>query len=224
MAERHDDAIGLDGLAVPSTTPVMCFSPPRSCRRMSVDPLLEADFAAERDDLGPHVLDHRDEAEGADVGFRDEEDFLGRASLDEFLQDLAAEMARILDLRIEFAVRERACAAFAELCVGVRVQLALAPEPERVDRSLAYDLAAFEDDRVEAHLGEDQAREQAARAEADDDGAPSCSVARLRAACRRGRASGRSACPWRGVSGPRPVFYLGSQWCRSAGWREGLRA
>ena len=148
------------------------------------DLLLEADLAAQGDDLLAHVLDHRDEAEGADVGFGDEEDFLGRAGLDEFFQNLAAEMARVLDLRIEFAVGECAGAAFAELGVGGGVELGLAPEPERVDRALADDLAAFEDDGVEAHLGEDERCEEAAGAEADDDGAFLAGRSPERAACR----------------------------------------
>jgi hypothetical protein len=86
-------------------------------------------------------------------------------------QDLAAEMAGVLDLGIELAVGERAGPAFAELGVGGRIEDALAPEFEGIDRALADDLAALEDDRVEAHLGEKEPGEEAARTHADDDGA-----------------------------------------------------
>ena len=89
--------------------------------------------------------------------------------LDELGQHLAAEEARVLDLAVELAIGERAGAAFAELDVGFGIEHASAPEAPGVFRSLAHDLAALQQDRGEAHLGEDQGGEQAAWAGADDD-------------------------------------------------------
>ena len=134
-----------------------------------VHPTAEADFAAEVLDGCAHVLDHRHQAEGADVWLADGEDLLGRAGLHEFGQHLASVVLRILDLAVQLAVRKRAGAAFAELHVRLRVEHALAPQAEGVHRAFAHRLAAFEDDRAEAHLRQQQAGEQAAGAGTDDD-------------------------------------------------------
>ncbi len=53
-------------------------------------------------------------------GCADVEDLVGRAGLDELLQHLAAEEARVLDLAVELAVGEGAGAALAELHVATR--------------------------------------------------------------------------------------------------------
>ena len=137
------------------------------------DALLEADFAAERLDLRAHLLDHADEAEGADVRLGDIQDFLGRAGLDELRQHLARQVARITDLAPQLAVRKGARAAFAELHVRLRVEYALAPQPPGVPGSFAHALAALEHDRPQAHLRQHQRREDAARTKADDDRPPS---------------------------------------------------
>ena len=129
----------------------------------------EAVFAAQRDDVLAHLLDHLDQPEGADVRLADIHDFLGRAGLDELGQHLAAVVFRVLDLAIQLAVRKGAGAAFAELDVRLRIEFALAPEAEGVDGAFAHHLAALEDQRAQAHLGQDQRGEQAARAGADDD-------------------------------------------------------
>jgi hypothetical protein len=50
------------------------------------------------------------------------------------------------------------------------IQFALAPQAEGVLGALAHLLAAFQYQRIEAHLGQDQAGEQAARAHADNHG------------------------------------------------------
>ena len=94
----------------------------------------------------------------------------GAPARDELGQDLAAEMAGVLDPAVELAVGEGAGAALAELDVGLGVEHAPAPQPPGVLGAFAHHLAAVEDDRPEAHLREDQADEQAAGAGADDDG------------------------------------------------------
>jgi hypothetical protein len=130
--------------------------------------LLEADLAAQRDDLLADVLHHLHQLEGADVRMRDVEDFGRRAGLHELFHHLAAEKARVLDLAVELAVGERARAAFAELHVRLGVEHALAPQAPGVAGALAHGLAALEHDGLEAHLREHQRREDAAGAEADD--------------------------------------------------------
>src|SRR6185503_4455809 len=76
---------------------------------------------------------------------------------------------RIADLAPELAVGERAGAAFAELHVRFRVEDAAPPQPPGVLRSLADGAAALEDDRAQAHLRQNERREDAARPEADDE-------------------------------------------------------
>ena len=53
------------------------------------DPAAEAHVAAERDDLGAHLLDHRHQAERADVRLGDPGDLVGRAGGDELGDHLA---------------------------------------------------------------------------------------------------------------------------------------
>ena len=133
------------------------------------DLLLEAHLAAQVDDLLAHLLDHAGQAEGADVRLVDVEDFFRRTGLDELFQDLAAMVLRVLDLAVQLAVGEGPGAAFAELHVGFGVEHALAPQAPGVLGALAHFLAAFEHDRLEAHLCQQQAGEDAARAEAHHD-------------------------------------------------------
>jgi hypothetical protein len=112
-------------------------------------------------------FDHLDQAEGADVRLADVDDFLRRAGLDELGQHLAAVVFRVLDLAVQLAVGEGAGAAFAELHVRFRVQLALAPEAPGVDRALAHDLAALDDDGRRPICARISAGQQAAGADAD---------------------------------------------------------
>ena len=51
--------------------------------------LAEADLAAQRLDLGAHLLDHADQPERADVRLADVEDLVRRAGLDELVEHLA---------------------------------------------------------------------------------------------------------------------------------------
>ena len=84
VAERQHDVVGG---AAPRRRRA---STPRTCARTAPpsithvdDALREADLAAQRLDLGAHLLDHADEAEGADVRLADVEDLFRRAGLDE---------------------------------------------------------------------------------------------------------------------------------------------
>eukprot|EP01136_Pigoraptor_vietnamica_P016349 Opistho-1_new@4810 len=132
------------------------------------DLLLEADLAAQRLDVRAHLLDHADQPEGADVRFGDVEDFLRRAGLHELGQHLARQVARVADLAPQLAVREGAGAALAELHIRFGIQHAAAPQPPGVLGALAHRLAAFQHDRAQAHLRQDQRGEDAAGPEADD--------------------------------------------------------
>ena len=133
------------------------------------DAFLEAHFAAQFADLLAHVFDHAGQTERTDVRLADVEDFFRRAGLDELVQDFAAKELRILDLAVQLAVGERARAAFAELHVGFGVEHAFTPQAPGVLGALAHFGAAFEDDRLEAHLRQQQAGEDSARAETDHD-------------------------------------------------------
>ena len=139
-----------------------------SLEQETFDAALESDLAAEAFDLRAQVLDHLDQLERPDVRPVDPEDLLRRAGRHEVGQDLAAEMAGIAHLAVELAVGEGPGAAFAELHVRLRVEDPLAPEAEGVDGALADLLAALENDRAEAHLGESQRGKEAARPGADD--------------------------------------------------------
>jgi hypothetical protein len=126
------------------------------------DLLAEADLAPQRHDVGPHLLHHAHQAEGADVRLADEQDLLGRARLDEFGQHLAGEVARVADLAPELAVAEGAGAAFAELHVRVGIQHAAAPQAPGVLGALAHLLAALQHDGPQPHLRQQQRGEDAA--------------------------------------------------------------
>jgi hypothetical protein len=76
-------------------------------------------------------------------------------------------MTRILDLAVKLAVRKGAGAAFAKLDIGFRVEHAFAPQAPGIFRALAHHLAALQDDGAKAHLRQQQAREDTARARPD---------------------------------------------------------
>ena len=143
-----------------------------------VDPAAEAVFAAEGLDGSAHRLDHGHEAEGADVGVGLGQDLGRRAGLDELGQDLAAEVTGVLDLAVELAVGEGAGPALAELDVGFGIEDAAPPQAPGVFRAFAHHLAAVEDDGAKTHLGQDQAREQAAGPGSDHHRAGSREVLR----------------------------------------------
>ena len=168
VAQGEDDMIGVDGLAIcqrdaaHAALAVGCFNDIEI-----VDTRAEAVFAAQRFDGGTQAFHHRHQPEGADMRLADEQDFLGRAGADEFLQHLAAQMMRVLDAGIQLAVGKGAGAAFAELHIAFRVQHTAPPQAPGVAGAFAHQLAAFQDDRPEAHLREDQRGEQPARAASD---------------------------------------------------------
>src|SRR3989338_2022521 len=130
---------------------------------------LETDFTTQRLDGLAHLLHHAHQTEGADMRMALIQNLFRRTRLDEFLQHLSTQVARVFDLAVQLAVRERARAALAELHVGFRVKHALPPQPEGILGSFTHRLAAFQYQRAETHLREDQPGEQAGGAPA---GAP----------------------------------------------------
>jgi hypothetical protein len=99
-----------------------------TCLDVEIDhPALEANLAAKLSNRFAHVLNHRHQFEGADMRLADIENFRRRTGLDEFLQHFAAVVLRILDLAVQLAIGKSAGAAFAELHIRFRIQLALAP-------------------------------------------------------------------------------------------------
>ena len=99
----------------------------------------------------------------------DVEDFFRRAGLDELVQDFATVEFRVLDLAVELAVGKGPGAALAELHIGLGVEHAFTPQAPGVLGALAHFLAALEDDRLEAHLRQQQAGKNAAGAKTDHD-------------------------------------------------------
>ena len=135
------------------------------------DALLKAHFAAQAHDFFANAFNQLDQLEGADVGVGGVENLWRRAVSHKLGQYLAAQMAGVLDLAVELAVRERARTAFAVLHVGFGRQLALAPQAPGVLGALAHGLAALQHDGLEAHLGQHEACKHAAGAKAHDHGA-----------------------------------------------------
>ncbi|MNS97549.1 hypothetical protein D3C72_1318860 [compost metagenome] len=177
VAHRHDDVVGFQVLAIRQLQAAHLAAVDVDI----VDARFEADLAAQLDDLGAHLLDHADQAEGADMRACLVQDVFRRAGAHELVEHLAAIVLGVLDLAVQLAVRERARAAFAKLHVRLGVEHALAPQAEGVPGALAHFLAALQDDRAEARLRQDQAGQQAARAHADHH------RARMRAARLRAR-------------------------------------
>ena len=93
-----------------------------------VDFLFEANFSTEGDNFGPHVLHHRHQLEGTDMGFADHQDLRRRTGLDKLNQHLTAQMTPVLDLAVELAVREGPRTTLAKLHVGLGLELTLAPK------------------------------------------------------------------------------------------------
>ena len=134
-----------------------------------IDLARKAEFAAECLDARAHVLDHFDQAERADMRLADVEDFLGSACFDELVEYFASVVPGILDLAVQLAIGKGSGTPFAELHIGFRVKGALLPEAPGVPGALAHGLAAFEDQRAQAHLREHQRSQDSARAGTDND-------------------------------------------------------
>ena len=167
VAERQDHMVGINLLARSQRHAANRF-PGRAVFDQDIaDTLLETDLAAQRFDFSAHPADHGDQAESADMRLGDKENFFRGAGLDEFVQHLARQMARIADLAPKLAIRKSACAAFTELHIRFGVQLPLAPQRPGVLGALAHRLATLKHDRPQAHLRQDQGRKNAARAETD---------------------------------------------------------
>ena len=91
----------------------------------------------------------------------------GRARRDKLGEDLAAQVARLLDPAVKLAVGECSGSAFAELRIAFRHQDTAPPQPPGIARAFTNDAAAFQDERAEAHFRQHQCGEQATGAGAD---------------------------------------------------------
>ena len=131
----------------------------------------ESHLTAERNDLFAHFFHHADQSKRADVRLAHVHDLRRRAGFHEFLHHLAAEVARVLDLAVQFTVGKSTCTAFAKLHIRFRIEDAFPPKSPGIPGSLARPLAAFKHDRPKSHLGQHQRRKNTAGTEADDDGA-----------------------------------------------------
>ena len=168
VAERQHHMVGAQLFAAGQRHPAqMAHTSAIDLDQHIIDTTAEADLAAQRFDRRAHAFNHRYQPERADMRLVDVEDFLRRTGGDELGQYLAPMVQLVADLAIQFSVGKRARAAFAELHVGFWIQHVLPPQSERIHRTFAHRLAAFEDDRAKAHLRQHQPGEQAAWAHSD---------------------------------------------------------
>src|SRR6185369_10058381 len=165
VADREDDMIRRQALAA-GENDAADFS---ILKDQVLDPAAQADLSSQGFDLGAQAFHYLHQAEGADVRLVDVEDLGGRSGGDELGEHFASAVPGVFDLAVELAVRKGAGSAFAELDVRFRIEVPFAPEAEGVDGALADLLAALEDDRPEARLGQEKAGEETAGAGADDD-------------------------------------------------------
>ena len=70
----------------------------------SLDLAAEADFTTQSGNCRPHVFDHLDQPEGADVWLANVNNLIRCTGLDELFQYLAAVVLGVLDLAVKFAV------------------------------------------------------------------------------------------------------------------------
>ena len=86
--------------------------------------LFKTNLSSQCQNLFADVFHYLDQFEGADVRVRCKRNIGRRSGLDEFIHDLAAQVARILDLAVKLAVRKGAGAPFTVLHVGFGIQFA----------------------------------------------------------------------------------------------------
>jgi len=105
------------------------------------------------------------------------QDFSGTPGRDKFGEHFAAEVTRLLDATVEFAVGECPRPAFPKLSVAFRNKDAASPKTPGVARALAYDAAAFQNNRTKSHLRQHQSGEQTTWP-ATDNNRPRCEACR----------------------------------------------
>ena len=129
---------------------------------------VEVDLAPQRLDLPADGGDDAPEQVGAHMGLLLPCDLLGGAVLEEHLGHEAAQL--VADAGGELAVRKGACAALAELDVGVLVQLTGGREMLHSLDALFQRRAALQHDGPVALTGQQQRCKKSGRAEAADHG------------------------------------------------------
>ena len=126
----------------------------------------EPQFCARFKQMRAHSPNDRKKPVAADMGFGKIADFFGRAEPQKRFDHVAVIAA--VRLRIEFPVRKRARAAFAELHVGFGVERALSAEFLHVRPALFHPFAAFEQHWTDSVFDEAQRAEQPRRSCARD--------------------------------------------------------
>ena len=124
-----------------------------------VDAGLEADLAAERDDLLTQISHDVDENIRADVGLGQVADFRGRARFDQLGEDFGAAVGFVFNLRGELAVGKCPRAPLAKQGVGFGVERASLPEGSDVLRPRLGVFSAFEQQGRQARFRQNQACE-----------------------------------------------------------------
>ena len=161
VARRQDQMVAGDGRAVGQ--PHARQAPLGSVPQQQLDHVLtETDLAPQGLDPGPQPAHHRGQLEGADVGVVQGEDLRIGPGRHQLLQHLADVGGVLAHLAVELAVGEGAGAPLAELGIGAGIEAAAAlPEAEGVRGALLDRLAALQQQRPPAHLGQQQGGEVA---------------------------------------------------------------
>ncbi len=122
---------------------------------------VDKNLAARFLDLAAQGAHDVHEQVGADVRLRLPEDLLGRARVHEPAQHVARE--RVLDVRRELAVRERAGAALAEAVVAFAIHLLGLRDAGKGFLAFTHVLSTFQDDGAIAQFDESQGGKESAR-------------------------------------------------------------
>ena len=167
VADREDQAAAGDGLGLSAVGERRAGEGP-VLDDQTIQSRLKADLAAEGEDFLPDAAHHVDEHVGADMGFGVIGDALRRTVGGKFAQD--PEHAFIVRAGVELAVREGPGPALTELDVGLGVERSALSERLHGGGALFDGLSALDDEGPRPGLRQQQGREHARRAEADDNG------------------------------------------------------
>ena len=128
----------------------------------------EAHLTAQRNDFFPKLLYHAAQQICPDMRLGIIKNFLGRACVHHFLQNLAA--TGVFDARSQLAIGKGTCAALAKLHVAFHIQLACLPKG--IDRLLAavHITATLQYNGLQAHFRQKQGSKHARRPEANHNG------------------------------------------------------
>ena len=103
------------------------------------------------------------------MGLGNVQNFFRGAGLDKLMQHFTTIKLRIFNLAPQFAIGKGTCTALPKLHIGFWVQGVFAPQAPGILGTLPHCFSALEDNRLKAHLRQQQCCENTARAKANDD-------------------------------------------------------